>query len=263
MNYDFIDNLKVFTEKDDFCNQVLKFGIKQYIDRENGKVYSLNEHIEAVVLSLLSNQQKWRVVLPKLEKIKNDFSNYNADIIKNTKPEDLINNIIRIKAGNRNIKKQMEGLLDIIFVLENIFKKHGSIDTYYNSLIKEDGNPDALIKKLSKPGSEYKLKNMGIALVCEYLKNIGIDIGKPDTHIRRIFGKSILGFSKNIEATEEDVLSYMKDIADKKGISQKEVDGLLWLYCADGFGEICTRKEPKCSKCVIKEYCNKSKSGFI
>jgi len=262
MEYGFINELKIFIEKDKFCDQILKFEIKQHSNREDGKKYSLNEHIEAIVWALLSNQQKWRVVLPKLEKIKSGFHNYDADIVKNTKPEDLIKIIIEVKAGNKNIKKQMEGLSNIISVLEDISKQHGSIDSYYDDLIKKTGNPESLLKELSKSNSKYKLKNMGITLVCAYLKNIGIDIGKPDTHIKRILGKNILGCSKNDEATEEEALSYIKCIAEKNGTTKKEVDSLLWLYCADGFGEICTKNDPKCDKCVIKEYCHKGKSNL-
>jgi hypothetical protein len=34
---------------------------------------------------------------------------------------------------------------------------------------------------------------MCVALLCEYLKNVGIDVVKPDVHIKRILGCERLG----------------------------------------------------------------------
>jgi endonuclease III len=259
MDYGFIDEIQKFIEDDKHSIELHKYAIKQFSDRKNGKEYSLSEHVEAIIWALLSNQQKWWIIWSKLEQIKEIFYNYKIENILLINPCYFAFKIIEIGAANMNIKIQMEGLGDIILTLQRIAKREGSIDKYYNSLIEKYKSVDVLLEKLTgcddkKP---YKLKNMGIPLICEYLKNIGIDTGKPDTHIKRILGSNILGFSQNEEATEKESLSYIKEISDNKGITQKEVDSLLWLYCADGFGEICKRNEPKCIKCVIKKYCRK------
>lgn len=176
---------------------------------------------------MLSNHQKWYIVAPKLNKIDKIFFGYDAEKIKNTKPEYFTAQVKNAKAGNVNIDNQMKGLKDIILVFENLLRKHGTIDKYYNEQIKKYGHPYPLVEKLADPNNEYKLKNMGPALVCEYFKNIGIDIGKPDTHIKRIFGRSILGFSQNVETTDTEAVGYIKNIAEKKILLKRK---LIFYY---------------------------------
>jgi endonuclease III len=101
---------------------------------------------------------------------------------------------------------------------------------------------------------------MGLALVCEYLKGVGIDIAKPDVHITRMLGKSHLGFSNDDEASENEAVELMKELAKRNNITQTEVDRLMWWYCADGYWQICTKLSPKCAICVIRDDCNKGRS---
>ena len=44
-------------------------------------------------------------------------------------------------------------------------------------------------------------------------------------------------------------------MAEKTGYTKAFIDAVLWSYCADGYGQVCT-KEPKCDICDISEYCN-------
>ena len=46
-----------------------------------------------------------------------------------------------------------------------------------------------------KPGRyrHYKLHQVGEALAWEYIRNVGIDGAKPDTHIRRFLGSDRMG----------------------------------------------------------------------
>ena len=53
---------------------------------------------------------------------------------------------------------------------------------------------------------------MGVALVCEYLKGVGVDIIKPDVHVRRIIGR--LGYSKHNPATVRETMDVCKAIAE-------------------------------------------------
>ena len=49
------------------------------------------------------------------------------------------------------------------------------------------------MKDLSE--GKYKLKYVGKALAWEYLRNVGVDGAKPDTHLKRILGSNRLGYS--------------------------------------------------------------------
>jgi len=262
MNYDFIKELKKFAEKSDLLKPSIKKDLEKNIERKNGKVYSLSDHIQAIIYSLLSNQRPWKRIEENINEIDKIFFGYNAEKIKNADPAYFVKSLKQISCGNRSIKKQMNGLKYIIDVLEGISKKYGTIDNYFNNHKSvKDGYPYYLAKELADKNDAYKLKNMGIALICEYFKNIGIDIAKPDTHIRRVLGKDILGFSNNKEASPKEAVEYIKEIAEKNRMTQKEVDVLLWLYCAKGYGEICTKDNPKCDKCVIKDYCNRNNTN--
>ena len=93
---------------------------------------------------------------------------------------------------------------------------------------------------------EYGCKNpqLGPALVCEYLKNAGYDLAKPDRHICRILGSNILGCSEKATVPPYEALTLVAAIAEVIGKGVAETDYILWRYCATGYGEICTGKAP-------------------
>ena len=64
---------------------------------------------------------------------------------------------------------------------------------------------DIIVVKLSKNSSPYKIKRFGEALVWEYLRTMGIDGAKPDTHLRRFLGSGRMGTCLNDPATVKDV----------------------------------------------------------
>ena len=136
-----------------------------------------------------------------------------------------------------------------IKTLQRIASDFGTIDNYYNST-----DVNTLIKSLSDSRKKYKLKWMGVALVCEYLKGVGIDIIKPDQHVCRIIGR--LGYSKHNPATVQEALDVCKTIADEYDLSQAAVDTVFWQYCAKDKFEICS-DVPKCNHCGVQNCPNK------
>ena len=60
---------------------------------------------------------------------------------------------------------------------------------------------------------------------------------------------------KNAPATIKEVNEQVAEISEKTGLSMAEVDNLIWSFCADGFGEICTAT-PRCGDCPIREFCH-------
>lgn len=116
-----------------------------------------------------------------------------------------------------------------------------------------------LVTVLSADVSVTKLEQMNIALVCEYLRNIGHDIPKPDRHIRRILGSDYLTLSDEQEVPPFEAFDIVVKLADIMEKPVAEVDYILWSYCADGFGGICRKKNAKCEKCVAKNHCEHKK----
>ncbi|MCC8046578.1 MAG: hypothetical protein LIP12_14000 [Clostridiales bacterium] len=147
--------------------------------------------------------------------------------------------------------------------LQAIDKEYRGIDNFYNSIIGTEGSGlKKLIQTLSGSGSKYKMAQLGEALTSEYLRNVGYDIPKPDTHIRRILGRGILGCSDAETVSVFEAFDIISEIAQVMNWPLAKVDYILWSYCADGYGEICT-VHPKCDQCIankVSEYCVKGKN---
>jgi len=231
--------------------------IKQQIDkRSEEKKFLTNDHIRGIVYSMLSNQRTWSAIANNLETIDEIFCNYDPVKLLACSPEQLQNELQEKSLGNRNIAQQMKALLTVIIPkLMQWEKEYASVDNYYRTFINEDTTLLTLVKNLSDSKSKDKLVQMDIPLVCEYLRNVGYDIPKPDGHIRRILGRNILAFSKRKEASYEEVFTIISEIARMLNKQNAEVDYILWSYCAKDYGEICTRNTPSCEKCVIQSDC--------
>ncbi len=90
------------------------------------------------------------------------------------------------------------------------------------------------------------------------LKNVGYDIAKPDRHIRRILGRNILDCSEHENAPVYEAIDIVAAIARQLNRPAAEVDYILWAYCAKNYGEICTKNNPHCDRCVVKINCKKA-----
>lgn len=204
---------------------------------------ALADHVKAMVYAQLSNNRPWQPIYNNRLKIDAIFSHYDINLLKKVNPTILIDEITKIHCGNRQIKRQMQSLRANIETLERIQADHGSISGYYSTTSLVD-----VIKSLSQSGKNYKLNCMGIPLVCEYLKGVGVEVIKPDSLLCRLLGR--LGYSKKIPATSWEAIEICKKIGDEYGLSQVEIDTILWQYCAKDKFEVCTDR-PKCAQCGV------------
>lgn len=226
---------------------------EQLKKRKEGKTYSFEEHIRAMIYAMLSNQTKWFRIEPHLTEIDKLFFDYNPSILKSTPGEYFEKKIYELKCGNVSTKYQMEALPYNISILESIEKEFGSVDTFVLS-----APAYVIVRKLSKKDSKYKLKMLGEALTWEYLRNVGIDGAKPDVHLRRFFSGSRMGNGTRTLATPEEVYRTVLDLSKITDLPMAIIDNYIWSYCADGHGKVCA-SEPNCSICVIRQHCNYSK----
>lgn len=214
---------------------------------------TLSDHVKTMVYAQLSNNRPWEPIAQNSSTINDIFCEFNINRLKQCEAKDLIEKIKEIKCGNRQIYNQLTYLKDNIETLEKIEKNENGINQYFmNTDIVE------LVKSLSLPDREYKLRYMGVALVCEYLKNVGVDVVKPDSLIRRIIGR--LGYSKKIPAGEWETIRICKEIGEEYKISQLTVDTILWQYCAKEKFQVCT-SDPKCERCGVTKCPNRKKSN--
>lgn len=262
------DELKIIGKKDSGNDYLYLEVIRDYLDSKNkgyntalteeikkrqaGKQYTIQDHIRGMVYSLLSNQTKWHRIEPHLSVIDKLFFDYDPDKIISTDPDYFSNGLFSLKCGNICTKNQMKALSYNIQNFRRIEKEYGSIDAFITVKPTE-----TIVHKLTKSTSPFKMKMLGEALAWEYLRNVGIDGAKPDTHLRRFFGGDRLGTGKSSPATISEVNIQVEELSKHTGISKVEIDNLIWSFCADGFGEICTAK-PKCEICPIKDWCRKA-----
>ena len=236
---------------------------KQIQRRKNGDSFSLEDHIRAMVYSMLSSSMPWDRIAKdvdietgKITTIDNIFSEYHPTILLESSPETLRDMLKGIHCAGQSTLKQMKALVEKnINLLLAIEKDYGNIDAFYTRLSKCDATYKTLIHSLSDSESEYKLTQMGIPLVAEYLRNVGYDIAKPDRHIQRILGRDILGLSEHKIVPLDECFDIVFALAQATNRNVAEVDYILWAYCSKGYGEICTKNNPKCDDCTIKMYC--------
>ncbi len=183
-------------------------------------------------------------------------------------PEQLQKKLKEIHLTSRYTSAQISALLDVnIPKLVKWEKEYKTVDNYYQRYMESDRGLVApglsLVKALSAPDSKDKLAQMGEALVCEYLRNIGYDFPKPDRHICRILGRDSLAFSTNVEVPRLQAFQIIFILAELVGKSVAETDYILWSYCAAGYGEICTVDKPECDVCVASKQCRKQTGDIL
>lgn len=240
--------------------------IKKQLDkRKNGGTFTVGDHIRGMVYAMLTSGAAWNRLEPHIDTetgqipVMDDiFYQYDADALQSADPAVLVGRVKEYRLGTQYLKNQINALINVnIGKLLAIEKEYGSVEHFYQSLADKNDNLKTLVRELSAQGKPYKFAQLGEALMAEYLKNVGYDIGKPDRHIRRILGSEYLGCSKRKYASPYEAIDIIADIAKGLNKSAAEVDYILWTYCANGFGEVCTKNKPKCmGLCVAEPFCN-------
>ncbi len=246
--------------------------IKKQIDkRESDGIFTLQDHIRAMVYSMLTSGAKWDRMEPsidietgKIGLIDEIFLHYDVKALSDISPDELADKIKQNKLGTQYIDNQVKALINVnIPKLLSIEEEYGSIDGFYQTYIKKDPSMKLLLRTLSSGTSPHKYAQMDIALNAEYLRNVGYDIAKPDRHICRILSRDYLDCSefeditKNETSRKYESVDIVAAIAEKTGKHIAEVDYIMWSFCADGYGQICTVRNPKCNLCSSNKYCKK------
>ena len=220
--------------------------------RRAGKTFDFSEHLRGLIYALLSAQTRWQRIAPNLPAIDQLFSNYDAETILTHKPAYYIEGIKSLKCGSRCTRRQMETLHDNIRIMRQIEVEYGSMDAYVTS-----AGSDEIAVDLA--GGRHKLFSVGPALAWEYLRNVSIDGAKPDIHVRRFLGADRMGLVQQPEASESETIQIVRELSTQTGLAMVEIDGIIWSYCAIGYGEICT-KTPKCERCVVRDFCKRERA---
>jgi 3-methyladenine DNA glycosylase Tag len=221
--------------------------------RADGKRFTLQEHVEGMILSLLSPQTVWEDVERNLGNIRKVFFDYVPEEIKKKNSAYYTQELERLHLRSRFTAKQMTAVNHNIEVLERLEREYGSVDAFV-----ADRTIAEVVKALSNSASVYKLQQMAEPLVCEYLRNVGVDTAKPDEHLRRMLGSERLGVSRHQNASISEVITQFNKLSKETGMWAADLDYLFWCYCATDKAEICS-KTPACHKCVIWDECRQGR----
>ena len=216
--------------------------------RKNGRLFMLSDHIRAMVYSQLSARTVWNRIEVNVPKIELLFFNFDLIRLQSCNWNLLYKGLLDLKCGSQCTKRQMQNLHKNINVLLNIEREYGSLDNFVLS-----DKPEEIVVALSSKG-KYKLEYVGPALAWEYLRNVGIDGAKPDVHVCRFLSANRLGLANGNPAEPDEAIRIIRDISNNTGMSMAAIDNIIWSFCANKYGEICTAA-PHCSRCVIKQYC--------
>ncbi len=248
------DYKKMFSILDNYLKdkvQNIDMSILEAVEaRKNGKVFSFEEHLKGFIYAQLSALVSWKRIKDNQSDLNIVFCDFEKDKLKKKPAEELIEEIRALKCYSPyTTKNQMNSLKANIETFERIEQKYSSLDKFITH-----STPSNIIKLLADSNSTFKLKYAGVAIICEYVRNVGIDIIKPDVHIKRIAAEDRL----NLVTSKSDykIIDEFRQLSKETGISQVKMDYLLWNYCAKGYGEICSAT-PKCNECVIRIFCNK------
>lgn len=222
---------------------------KRINDRKNGRRFSIEEHISGLIYSQLSNQTEWSRIAPHLSEIDKLFFNYNIAKILSTPYTYFVNGIYSLKCGNISTEAQMKALNYNVSQMRNIEQRYGSMDAFVESAPAYE-----IVERISGTKSSIKFKQIGPALAWEYLRNVGVDGAKPDTHTRRFLSADRMGRSKAEIASPKEVYMQVEQLAEETNLSRVAIDNIIWSYCANGYGEVCTAT-PKCNLCVVRDLC--------
>lgn len=133
----------------------------------------------------------------------------------------------RIRKGKKSIWVRYANAILSGAKFMSQFKNEKDFYEWVDFFYKDDRAREALPLLLAS-----KIRGMGFALSCDFLKEIGYTkFGKPDVHIKKIFIR--LGLSQ----TEDDavVLKAIERIAKNAGKKPYTVDKLFWLIGSGNF----------------------------
>lgn len=218
--------------------------IKKQIDKRiEGNFFDIQDHIKAMVYSMLSTRSKWSrlkkyfdIDTGEIIEVDKIFGNYRPEYILSCNPDELVEQLKSIVVASQSTAKQMRELISVnIPKLLEFERNYGSIDNYYRTFIEKDNTLKSLVHNLSNSKSEDKFSEMAVSLVAEYLRNIGYDIANPNGYTKTILGCEGLGLSDRKEVSDDEVFDMISEIADLTGRHPAEVDYILWLACSEKY----------------------------
>lgn len=232
------------------CHQVQR--------RKSGEPMELEtmDYIRAMTYAILSNSTNWCRIAhdadPQTWRLRNVDKALKARV---DNEQDLSAAFEENRVRFRFKKRQIPAVEANIRSL----KKAADLPAKYAKMSANGADFWPLVQAIAngKPEDGYKLAQIGPALACEYLRNLGYDIPKPDRHLCRLLGSERLQFFNQPIPESEEVYNLVRRVANssKSNYGPAQADYILWSYCAIGYGNMCNGKNRACKDCCLSDLC--------
>ena len=217
--------------------------------RAAGKPFPIQAHLRALILAWLTGRRPWARIGDHLDELDRIFRHYDPRKLARLDAAVVAGRICALHCGNRGIHAQLGALPWNLKQLKRIEREYGSLDDFVVS-----DEPLAVARLLSRPGSPYKLEQVGLPIALEYLRSVGVDLVKPTALVRHALGPERLGLHQGGSHAKRDAFAAVQALADGAGLSATEVDSLFWLFCAPDQAAVCG-SEPSCADCRLAPAC--------
>ena len=217
--------------------------VQLWKERKNGRSFSANDHLKAMVLALLSSNRPWSAIQKNLASLDSIFLNYDTQQYGNNfDPAKTVADLKALKLGSLPLSNQMASLpYNAKVIMASASLQNGEIEKFV-----ESAPPHVIVSELGSGSGVYRLEQFGVSLAAEYLKNVGIPTFKPDRHILRLFDSGHMNLlSPN--ATPLKALMTLNAMANDNKIDPVYADNVFWLFGS----KICTKLKPKCGTCHV------------
>ncbi len=226
-----------------------------------------NEILEQLSEAILTIQAVWASVKRILPDLRVSFFNYNISSVASLGDNAILDiaALYKGKVQSRFFEKELLAIRDNAQVFQMIINDtREPLRSYVKSRLPAAAyDPscnyyirpadDHLLEHFIHPSSKFKLRLAGLAVCCEFFKNMGIDEFKPDVHATRFLNRINLNRSNvRVSGRPEDVREIGIRMADTLKAPRACVDGHVWVFCAEDEGEICTGDDPECESCQLR-----------
>lgn len=202
--------------------------------------------------AILSNRAVWSSVQLHLNTIGQVLYAYNINKVASLSNGDLdklyTSRLKPLKIRSQRLRKRLEEIRDNASAFQDFTQKYGSVCNFISSYL-NGGRIEHLRSQFIGKCAGFKLHGVGMAICSEFFNNIGIDEFKADSNTTRFFKRTGMAAEN---ASPDDIRAIGITIAENSGKPRVYVDSLIWHFCAEDEGQICTKNNPRCYLCKLK-----------
>jgi len=198
---------------------------------------------EALALALVSGNTRWERIARIRSELAEPFLDFNPRRFATLSDTAIETQVLpwfrHRKAGSANLRASLLRLKATAVKLSGGPPKSAARSYLRAAWADGNGTPEALALALGT-SEKWKLPGFGIALAAEALRNLGLDLCKPDRHIQRAIGSWSLVSFRNWErrgpftspqSSKSELLATMfavRSIAEANRITVNYANSVIW-----------------------------------